>query len=133
MYPKEYFIKAWSYGAVDNILQQNGIYFLQGKFIPPNNVKNPDTFKHEFVYDSACRLMVGDSDLFQSDLHNTVAVDSFGIIISKTSIIEMLCQTQNVKEGRAEPKPTTVIIVKHNDYNPVVFFLSIICSIDLRN
>lgn len=121
--PKEYVIKAVGYGGVEDTLQERHLYSLKGRLIAKNDVKNPRTDVHEFFYEAPNRLLVGTTETFASDLHDTVGVTGFGIILSKSTIIEDSVQSKAVKEGKAEKKKTTVLIVRHGDYHPTVSFL----------
>lgn len=124
----EYMIKAFGYGGVDDILQEGSLYLLRGRFIPPNNPKDPLTSKHEFFYEVPNRLCVGTTQAFTSNLHDTVGVSGFGIIVHKSKIFEDSVQSKAVREGKAERKPTYVFIIRHGDYNPIVSFCPLLCQ-----
>lgn len=131
--PRQYLIKAIGYGGVEDTLQKDSLYLLKGRLIPKNDVKDPATDKHEFFFEAPFRLLVGTTNTFPSDLHDSVGVTGLGIVLSKTSIFEDSVQPKAVKEGKAEKKKTNVIIVRHGDYHPIVslsvyscFFISLL-------
>lgn len=126
-FAKEYVIKAVGYGAVEDTLQPRSLYLLKGRLIPTQNAKDASTEKHEFFYDAPTRLFVGTTEAFASNLHDTVGVTGFGIVIHKSTIYEDSVQSKAVKEGKADRKPTTVIILRHGDYNPIVICSSFSC------
>lgn len=96
---------------------------IKGRLIATNAI---NLLNQVLIYEPARALKVGESDTFTESLHDSISVTGVGIIKNVDTIIEFCEQVFHRGEDPSIPKLTTVLIVLHSDWHPIVsyFFLS---------
>lgn len=92
---------------------------MKGRLIAVNST---NTTHQTFFYEPARALKVGESDTFADPLHNTITVTSAGVIKSLATMVKVCKQVYCRGEDSSIPKLTTVLIVRHADWHPLVSF-----------
>lgn len=99
----EWVIRGSAYGAVEIVLQVDGVYFLKGRLLSLNSPG-----EQKFYYEPKNQILATASRGLQGDLANAVSVHGLGVILSR--------ELEPVSPG----KDNVVVVVRHTDYNPEV-------------
>ncbi|EGG00445.1 uncharacterized protein MELLADRAFT_67841 [Melampsora larici-populina 98AG31] len=103
--PFEHPVQLTAYTGSGVVVTVGDMYFAKAKFFAPNDL-TPTSAVHEHSH----VVHLGNAETFPGALINNTAISAIGIIVSK----------RVVQEANHEGRPTTVCIVRHTDYNPVV-------------
>ena len=117
--PYLYEIHALGYGEAHQTLNEDEVRMMKGRLIAVNS---SNTTSQSFFYEVVCALKIGESDTFPDPLHDPLTVTSAGIIKSTTTMVEACKQTYCCGEDSYIPQITTVLIVCHSDWHPLVSF-----------
>lgn len=108
-----YEVHALGYGEAHQPFHKDKVRVRKGPLIAVNS---GNTTHQTFLYELSCALKVGKLDLFVDPLHNSITVTSAGVIKTSSTIVE----TCEQGEDTSIPKLTTVLIVRHSDWHPLV-------------
>lgn len=126
--PFAYEISTLGYGEAHQALKHDEMKMMKGRLIASNAI---NLVNQVLIYEPARALKVGDSETFTEALHDSTAVTSLGIIKSSSTIIKKCEQTFHKGEDSTIPKLTTVLVVLHADWHPLVcisFFFFLLTS-----
>lgn len=115
--PFAYEISTLGYGEAHQALKADEISMLKGRLIATNAT---NLLHQVLIFEPSRSIKVGHSDTFTEALHDSTAVTGLGIIKTTETLIEKSQQSFHKGEDSSIPKLTTILVVRHADWHPLV-------------